>query len=167
MAVPKQSRKPRAEPKPPEVATAPGAGDEAVRNYRVEEQIGYVLRCVHQRATEIFNATMGRHGVTPTQFTVLAKLSDLGSVSQNQLGRLTAMDPATTSGVVARLLSRGFVAQSPAPEDARLVLLSLTPVGKAAVAEMKVDAAEVSRRTLAPLAPEEASALLAMLAKLK
>ena len=66
--------------------------------YRLEDQVGFLLRCAHQRATEIFNAVMARFGVTPTQFAALAKLDDLGSVSQNQLGRLTHMDPATVSG---------------------------------------------------------------------
>jgi DNA-binding MarR family transcriptional regulator len=176
MAIPKQPRKARADAKPAGVnaddtpqqptSTPPTLRTNA-ETYRVEEQIGFLLRCVHQRATEIFNSTMARHSVTPTQFSVLAKLSDLGSVSQNQLGRLTAMDPATTSGVVGRLITRGFVLQSPAPEDARLVLLSLTAAGKAAVAEMKVDAAEVSHRTLEPLSPDEAAALLAALSKIR
>lgn len=167
----KTSRKARTEAKPaasgPQLPHADQAATPAHEDYRLEDQIGFMLRCVHQRATEIFNATMARHNVTPTQFAMLAKLSDLGSVSQNQLGRMTAMDPATTSGVVGRLITRGFVSQSPAPEDARLVLLSLTPAGKAAVAEMKPDAAEVSRRTLAPLEADEAHAMLAALAKLR
>ena len=75
--------------------------------YMLEDQVGFLLRCAHQRATEIFNAVMGRFAVTPTQFAALAKLDDLGSVSQNQLGRLTRMDPATVSGVVGRLIARG------------------------------------------------------------
>ena len=150
----------RMAPDPQEAFSAPSG-------YVLEQQIGFILRCVHQRATEIFSTTMSRHGVTPTQFAVLAKLDDQGSVSQNLLGRLTAMDPATTSGVVGRLIARGFVSQSPDPQDARLVLLTLTPAGRAAVAEMKVDAAEVSRRTLQPLSSTEAASLLAALEKLK
>ena len=78
---------------------APGAARDAA--YVLEDQVGFLLRCAHQRATEVFNAVMGGFGVTPTQFAALAKLDDLGSVSQNQLGRLTAMDPATISGVSA------------------------------------------------------------------
>ena len=109
---------------------------------------------------------MERFAVTPTQFAALAKLDDLGSVSQNQLGRLTRMDPATVSGVVGRLIARGFVRQSPHARDARLVLLALTPAGRAAVLEMKAAAAEVSRRTLEPLQPAEAEALLRALAKI-
>ena len=134
--------------------------------YLLEDQVGYVLRCAHQRATEIFNAVMGPFGVTPTQFAALAKLDDLQAVSQNQLGRLTAMDPATISGVVGRLIARGLVHQSPNPQDARHVVLALTPAGKAAIAEMKAVAAEVSRRTLEPLTANEAGAFLKALAKL-
>ncbi len=76
------------------------------------------------------------------------------------------MDPATVSGVVGRLIARGFVRQSPHARDARLVLLALTPAGRAAVLEMKAAAAEVSRRTLEPLQPAEAEALLRALAKI-
>jgi len=134
--------------------------------YVLEDQIGYLLRRAHQRATEIFNAVMGQFGVTPTQFAALAKLDDLQAVSQNQLGRLTAMDPATISGVVGRLIARGLVRQLPDPQDARLVVLTLTSAGKAAVTEMKAIAAEVSARTLEPLKHSEATTLIKALAKI-
>jgi MarR family transcriptional regulator, lower aerobic nicotinate degradation pathway regulator len=134
--------------------------------YRLEDQVGFLLRCAHQRATEIFNAVMARFGVTPTQFAALAKLDDLGSVSQNQLGRLTHMDPATVSGVVGRLIQRGYVRQSTDIKDARLVMLTLTPVGQTAVTAMKGVAAEVSQRTLEPLTAAETTALLKALAKI-
>ncbi len=106
------------------------------------------------------------HLVTPTQFAALAKLDDLGAVSQNQLGRLTAMDPATISGVIGRLTARGYVRQSPDPKDARVVILGLTAAGKSAIASMKAVAANVSAKTLEPLTPGEAAALVAALAKI-
>ena len=134
--------------------------------YVLEDQVGFLLRCAHQRASEVFNTVMAPFAVTPTQFAALAKLDDLGSVSQNQLGRLTRMDPATVSGVVGRLIVRGLVRQSPDKRDARLVLLGLTAAGRTAVLEMKAAAAEVSRRTLEPLPPGEAAALVKWLARI-
>jgi MarR family transcriptional regulator, lower aerobic nicotinate degradation pathway regulator len=134
--------------------------------YALEAQVGFLLRCAHQRASEDFNTVMGRFGVTPTQFAALAKLDDLGSVSQNQLGRLTRMDPATISGVVGRLTGRGYVRQATDIKDARLVMLTLTPSGQAAVTAMKAVAGDVSRRTLEPLGAGERTALLAALAKI-
>ena len=134
--------------------------------YVLEDQVGFLLRCAHQRATEIFNAVMQPFAVTPTQFAALAKLDDLQAVSQNQLGRLTAMDPATISGVIGRLATRGYVQTSPDPNDARVVVLGLTPTGKAAITAMKAVAAKVSRKTLEPLNAAEAAALVSALAKI-
>ena len=135
-------------------------------SYRLEAQIGFVLRRAHQKATGIFNAVMGEFGVTPTQFAALAKLDDAGRVSQNELGRLTAMDPATVWGVINRLMKQGFVAQSPDPDDARLVMVELTEAGRRATLRMKAVAAEVSRETLRPFTAEEARQLLALLGRL-
>ena len=147
---------------------AEGASTAAGRaaTYVLEDQVGFLLRCAHQRASEVFNAVMGRFGVTPTQFAALAKLDDQGSVSQNQLGRLTRMDPATISGVVGRLIARGYVRQATDIKDARLVMLTLTPVGQAAVTAMKGAAAEVTHRTLEPLDAGKRAALLQALAKI-
>jgi DNA-binding MarR family transcriptional regulator len=134
--------------------------------YRLEAQIGFVLRRAHQKATGIFNAVMDEFGVTPTQFAALAKLDDAGRVSQNELGRLTAMDPATIWGVINRLMKQGLVAQSPDPDDGRLVMVELTEAGRRATLRMKAVAAEVSRETLRPFTDEEARQLLALLGRL-
>ena len=56
--------------------------------------------------------------LTPTQFAALVKVHDIGQVSQNQLGRLTAMDPATIQGVIQRLEARKLI------ERARGALMS-------------------------------------------
>jgi DNA-binding MarR family transcriptional regulator len=131
--------------------------------YLLEDQIGFVLRRAHQRATGIFNAVMEKFSITPTQFAALAKLHDLGSVSQNELGRLTAMDPATIFGVASRLIKRGFVAQSVDAHDARLVILELTEAGREAAIALKGIAAEVSRQTLEPLSEKEQDLFLQLL----
>jgi MarR family transcriptional regulator, lower aerobic nicotinate degradation pathway regulator len=148
---------------------AAGASAEAAQraaDYVLEDQVGFLLRCAHQRATETFNAVMAEFSITPTQFAALAKLDDLQAVSQNQLGRLTAMDPATISGVIGRLATRGYVQTSPDPNDARVVVLGLTPAGKAAITAMRAVAANVSRKTLEPLTAAEAAALVSALAKI-
>ena len=35
------------------------------RPYRIEEQVGYLLRRAHQRATAIFQVTIGDANITP------------------------------------------------------------------------------------------------------
>lgn len=139
---------------------------EAVRTYRVEEQIGYLIRRAHQRASAIFEAVMRDFSVTPVQFAVMTKLHDLGATSQNQVGRLVGVDPATMFGVARRLTTRGLVRPTADEADARLVLLTLTAEGIAVIEAMKSRGAEVTARTLEPLSPEEAATLVRLLARL-
>ena len=93
-------------------------GRAPARDYRLEDQVGFVLRKVHQRASEIFARVMAEFEVTPQQFSTLVKLDDLGESTQNRLGRLVAMDPATTQGVVERLRKRDLVRVRPDPAGA-------------------------------------------------
>ncbi len=138
----------------------------AGKPYLVEDQIGFLIRRAHQRASAIFEQVMDGMDVTPVQYAALAKLHDLGPTSQNQLGRLVGIDPATMFGVAGRLAKRGLVSPSVDPNDARLVLLALTPTGRDIVEQMKARGPEVSARTLEPLSAEEAETLLALLARI-
>src|SRR3979409_966145 len=84
--------------------------------YVLEEQIGFILRQVWQRHATIFAREIGIN-LTPTQWAALAKLTETGPCSQNQLGRLTAMDVATIKGVSERLTARGPTRPSPPAEN--------------------------------------------------
>jgi DNA-binding MarR family transcriptional regulator len=135
--------------------------------YVVEDQVGHLLRRAHQRATAIFLAELGeKFAVTPTQYAALVKLRDLGAISQNRLGRLTAMDPATIQGVIKRLEERRLIERSGDPEDRRRTTLCLSPAGEALVVAMIPSGMRVSEATLAPLDIEERRAFLAFLRRL-
>lgn len=132
--------------------------------YRLDEQIGYLLRRVTQRHLAIFSARFPK--VTTTQWAVMARLLELGPLSQNLLGRETAMDAATIKGVVDRLSRVGLVATAPDPSDRRRLIVDLTDAGRVVCLDGLADAARVSDETLAPLAEEERRVLLALLARL-
>jgi len=143
------------------------AADPDPADYVLEEQIGHILRRAHQRATQIFMAELGEpFQITPTQFAALAKLYDLGEQSQNQLGRLTAMDPATIQGVIKRLEERRLIERSGDPGDRRRSSLRLTAAGADLVRAMIPHGIAVSAATLAPLDAEEQRTFLALLQRL-
>jgi DNA-binding MarR family transcriptional regulator len=142
------------------------AGEPAAKSYVLEDQIGFLIRRAHQRASAIFEQVMDGMDVTPVQYAALAKLHDLGPTSQNQLGRMVGIDPATMFGVAGRLSKRGLLSPSVDPNDARLVLLELTESGRATVEAMKGLGPEVTRRTLDPLSADEAATLLALLGRI-
>ena len=136
------------------------------RPYRIEDQVGYLLRRAHQRASSIFQSTIGDPNITPTQYSSMVKLHEYTELSQNLLGRLVGMDKATMQGVVRRLKSRRLVDSRPDPGDARRTLVSLTIDGQRLINKLMVNGPAVSRETLKPLNAQEQRLLLELLAKL-
>ena len=134
--------------------------------YILDEQIGFILRQVWQRHATIFARDIGIN-LTPTQWAALAKLLETGPCSQNQLGRLTAMDVATIKGVIDRLTARGLTETSPDPEDGRRLLVSLTRAGQQTAEKATANALAITRETLAPLDARERELLMALLSKLR
>ena len=132
--------------------------------YRLQEQVGFILRKAHQRHVAIFAAHIG--DLTPPQFAALAKLNDVGETSQNQLGVLIAMDAATIKGVIDRLRARGFVEVGKHEVDKRRLMVGLTDQGRAAIERLIPLAERITAETLAPLSPREAATFLKLLAKL-
>jgi MarR family transcriptional regulator, lower aerobic nicotinate degradation pathway regulator len=142
------------------------AKDDMTAGYTLEHQVGHLLRRAHQRHTTIFQDGIGDAQLTPTQFAALAKIRDVGQISQNQLGRLTAMDPATIQGVVQRLAARGLLDRTPDQDDRRLMLLRLTAKGRAVVQTAIARGIAITEATLTPLSDAERPVFLSLLRKL-
>ncbi|MHC4043240.1 MarR family winged helix-turn-helix transcriptional regulator [Bradyrhizobium sp. 23AC] len=134
--------------------------------YVLDEQVGFILRQVWQRHSSIFSRDIGTN-LTPTQWAALSKLAETGPCSQNQLGRLTAMDVATIKGVIDRLTARGLTETSQDPEDGRRLLVSLTRAGQQLSEKVAPNALAITRETLAPLEPKEREMLMVLLNKLR
>ncbi|QIB33763.1 MarR family winged helix-turn-helix transcriptional regulator [Ancylobacter pratisalsi] len=146
-------------------AKAANADDDAVELYRLDDQVGFLMRIVNQRHTALFMSRMVA-GLTPPQFATLAKLREVGPCSQNRLGRLVYLDAATIKGVVDRLIGRGFVMTADDPLDRRRRAIGLTDSGMT-TADQAIEAAKaISAATLEPLSPEEREQIIIMLKKL-
>jgi len=133
--------------------------------YKLDDQVGFVLRQAQQRHATLF-ASLMIEGLTPTQWAALAKLAEVGACSQNKLGRLTAMDAATIKGVIDRLIARGFVSARADADDARRLLVDLTPLGAEVFSRAAPVAHEITAQTLALLAEDEQRTLVALLRRL-
>jgi DNA-binding MarR family transcriptional regulator len=134
--------------------------------YKLEDQIGHLLRRANQRHAAIFFEGLSAKQLTPLQFAVLVKIGDEGEVSQNLLGRLTAMDPATVQGVVRRLRERKLIDARPDPEDRRRSLWKLSPIGEHFIREVIPAAEAITAKTLEPLSAKDRKTLLDILRKL-
>jgi MarR family transcriptional regulator, lower aerobic nicotinate degradation pathway regulator len=135
-------------------------------SYRLEHQVGYWLRRAYQRHMAIFAGIMSDLDLTSMQFAALVKLHELKAVSQTELGRLTGMDRATISGVVARLKRRNLVLYKPDPLDKRSRIIALTPAGDNLLTEAMQRIDRVTEQTLEPIGPAERESLRTILQKM-
>lgn len=135
------------------------------KTYRLEEQIGYVLRLANQRHAVIFqhHALMN---LTPTQFSALVCLAKVTSCSQNMLGRLISVDVATIKGVVDRLNKKGLISLAADPGDKRRTLITLSPETVNLIPDLCAIGQTISEETLRPLTISERGRLLQLLKKI-
>ncbi len=86
------------------------------------------------RAYQSFETYSSGHirelGLTPVQFDVLATLGNQPPMSYKQLGEKTLISKSSLTGVVERMITKGFIVILNNPEDARSHLLKLTAKGQ-------------------------------------
>lgn len=142
------------------------AADRHEGTYRLDDQVGFLLRRAYQRASANLIDQIGASDLTPPQFATLARLYERGKVSQNFLGRLVAMEPANIRDVVLRLKKRRLVTTERDRTDGRLTLVSLTPTGCSFIRDLLPVEMECTCKTLAPLDRDERRLLYDLLRRL-
>jgi DNA-binding MarR family transcriptional regulator len=135
-------------------------------DYRLEDQVGFLLRRAYQRASSNLVDRIGAYDLTAPQFATLARLYERGALSQNLLGRLVAMEPANIRDVVLRLKKRRLLTTQRDPTDKRLILIDLTSSGVSLVEQLVPIEIECTARTLAPLNADQRKQLYDLLGRL-
>jgi DNA-binding MarR family transcriptional regulator len=135
-------------------------------DYRLEDQVGFLLRRAYQRASSNLVDRIGAYDLTAPQFATLARLYERGALSQNLLGRLVAMEPANIRDVVLRLNKRRLLETRRDPTDKRLILVDLTSSGVSLVEQLLPIEIECTARTLAPLDADQRKQLYDLLGRL-
>jgi len=131
----------------------------------MKDQVGFLMRVAMQRHTSIFMSLMP-HDLTQPQFAVLAKLIEVGTCSQNHLGRLIYLDAATIKGVIDRLRTRKLVTVQLNPKDRRRSMVSVTKHGYRIANEATKLAHRITAETLVPLRPLEQRQIVRLLRKM-
>ena len=150
----------------PRTSTRQAPREAPDEGYRLDDQVGFLLRRAYQRASANLVERIGIHDLTAPQFATLARLYERGKLSQNLLGRLVVMEPANIRDVVQRLKRRRLVATERDPADARQILIRLTPSGLALVHKLLPLEVACTAKTLTPLAPAERRLLYDLLRRL-
>lgn len=88
------------------------------------------------------------HDLTPTQFDVLGALSWQsrgGEVTQQMIADFAGIDRMMTSKVMQTLERRGLVERSAHPDDARVLQVRLTELGRSMVTQATAEARALDR----------------------
>lgn len=116
-------------------------------------------RCVSQ----IYDHYLQRHGLTITQYGLLAHLSMLDGISIGALAEKLIMDPTTLTRNLRPLERQGLIRLAADPRDRRSRRLHLTEQGRTALIEARPAWIEAQRHIEEALGPSEAPVLHAAL----
>lgn len=134
--------------------------------YRLDASTGHLLRRALQRHQALFQDFGVATGLTAPQFAALTKLAELKRATQNRLGRLVAMDPATAQGVMKRLALRGLLRTEKDPMDRRTVVLAITAEGEALVEQARAAGMRANQALVGGLSAAEQTQLLDLLRRI-
>ena len=105
-------------------------------------------------------------GVTAAQLQLLAALAKEPGTSGAHISRFCQVTPQTTHALLAVAADRGWVRRSPHPENARMLLATLTPQGRRVFTRGKMLALRLQSRMLRTLAAGEVAHLETTLSQL-
>ena len=117
---------------------------ESLITYRLTRIADTLVRA----ASQVYRA---QHDVTLTELRLLATIGRHQPLAVNEASRLTGIDKAWVSRSLAALVKRKLVVRQRHPSDSRIVLLSLTHMGKTKVQRIVPLAVARNERLLAAL----------------
>ncbi len=105
----------------------------------------------------------GEHALEQGQMDTLDLLAQQASWRMSELAEALRVDPSTATRAAQRLIGAGLAVRTPSDDDGRVVMLSITPAGRALHGFVAHRRAEVLVHVLAAFEPDERPVLAAML----
>jgi DNA-binding MarR family transcriptional regulator len=93
------------------------------------DSVGAWAKRYHYANRAVIESVLRPYGLGSTQWHVLSRLVDAGPTLQRDLGQVLHVERATLSGIVATLMRKGLVDQTPDATDLRQRMLRITPAG--------------------------------------
>ncbi len=112
---------------------------------------------------ELGALAVARSGLSRTAAASLTRLQRCGPTRLTELATAEGVTQPTMSALVTRLVGQGLMGRGGDPQDARVVVLTLTPAGADLLARRRSDRADRLARALADLPAIDASRITAAL----
>ena len=140
-------------------AAATGAAAATARPMGLAYLVGRLDHVLNQRLRDAVTPA----GLSVPQYTALSVFRAHGSLSNAQLATRTMISPQSANEMVKQMEARGWIARTPDPAHGRIIQISLTEAGQAALEECDARVAEVERMMFPELDDAGRVALLGQL----
>lgn len=137
----------------------------AVPPERLRRLPSWLVNHLAGRANRLFAARLGNLGQR-TDYAVLASLHETGPASQAELGRRLAIDRSDMVAVLNRLGEQGLAVRQPDEHDRRRNEITITALGRRALAKLEKQVERAQDDLLEPLSAEQRRQLLELLQQL-
>ncbi len=101
----------------------------------MQELVGYNIRRAELHMRQAFDRSVGKSGLRPSEFSILALISSNALVTQADLGRALNIRRPNMVVLVEGLEHRGLVVRAEHEHDRRMHTLRLTEKGRTLLAE--------------------------------
>lgn len=133
-------------------------------DFDLQDFLPYLLNQAAEATSRGFQASYrARHGLTRTQWRVMANLGRFGAMTARDICRLSHIEKTKVSRAVAGLEGEGLLTRATSPDDRRAENLSLTGKGRAVFAEIGQQAMDFDADLRTRLGPEVAARIDAIL----
>jgi DNA-binding MarR family transcriptional regulator len=133
---------------------------------RLAADPGFLLSRVGAAVRAGFKDVLARWGIRPLQYVLLLVLDASRGASQQQLCVAAGVDSGNMVELLDGLEALQYASRARDPRDRRRYVVTITPAGRSALAELRRAVAEYNASFLSPLSEHERQQLAGALAKL-
>jgi DNA-binding MarR family transcriptional regulator len=132
----------------------------AGQDFDLQAFLPYLLNQAAEVTSQGFEGVYkSRHGMTRTQWRVMANLGRFGAMTARDICRISHVEKTKVSRAVAALESEGLLCRAASAEDRRAEILTLTQRGRAVFAELGQRAIAYDQSLRAEIGPDIAAGL--------
>lgn len=133
---------------------------------RLKAQLSRLVGMTAAQTQRISADALRAIGAHKDHFVVLAALEEFGPASQAAVAGRARVYKSDLVAVLNTLSDAGLISRAPDPTDKRRNTITITPAGRARLAELDAVLAEVNNHITAPLTPAERTQLFALLTRI-
>jgi DNA-binding MarR family transcriptional regulator len=134
--------------------------------HRLSGTVVWLLGRAAQRGHQLAQERLAAAGIRKWHYAVLAALAEFGQQSQADIGRRLGLDRSDVVAVLNDLQADGYVTREPDPADRRRNIVTISDVGRTALAGFDRLIAEADDLLLAEVPAAERVHLVALLERI-